>query len=522
MLALTRARATGARPPAAFAAAIERTRSLARLDVAERVESDVAPTCLDLDAAERRYLLVGTIDGGARVLDTERASSGASASVDVVCEIPGGGARASGGGRRERVDARTRSADAGHAYATSCARWLPSDTGGFFTASYDHVVKFWDANALVVASEVDVGSKCRTLALSERATARALVAVGSDDDGVKLWDPAANVIAHTLSGHRGGVSAIDWLRSSEYALATGGAEGDIRLWDIRRAGAYMIFDRHNTQPSARVDEIRDAMYAGSSVIGGTVEAGPRPASRRMADAVPEHLRADSARRCSSSGSGGGGSRKRARDGGWGGWGVGFRGRGGRFGGGGGSHSAERVVVARDGYSSVAASAHDGRVSCVKTTPCGMFLISTGLDGKIRRWDLENGLNTYAPFEDAGLALTATTCQVAITSDGERLFVPCADGRVRAYRTHKGALDAELRGHMDEVFSCAYKDGGDAELYTCGKDANVLLWRPAPASAENAHLDGDAWSEDEDETERRLVDPSSTHRSGLGYRSARRR
>ena len=147
----------------------------------------------------------------------------------------------------------------------------------------------------------------------------------------------------------------------------------------------------------------------------------------------------------------------------------------------------------------------------------MFLISTGSDGKIRRWDLENGLNTYAPFEDSGLAPTATACHVAITADGERLFVPCADARVRAYRTHTGVLDAELRGHMDEVFACAYKDGGDAELYTCGKDANVLIWRPATAARAD-DVDGDAWSDDDDDDDRRLVDPSSTHRSGLGYRA----
>ena len=224
----------------------------------------------------------------------------------------------------------------------------------------------------------------------------------------------------------------------------------------------MILDRHNTQATARVDSMRDAMSAGPSE-NGLVEAGVRPASRKMADSIPNHLRADSARRCSSSGwgrssSGGGGalggssSRKRGRNGGWGGWGVGFRGardsRNGR--------DAEALGAgafrARDGYSSVAAPAHDGQVSSLATTPCGMFLVSTGADARVRRWDLSSGLNTYTPYDDAGLIPTAAACQIAITADGERLFVPCADGRVRAFRTTSGALDCELRGHLDDVFA----------------------------------------------------------------------
>jgi len=553
MHALARARNAGTRAPDSFRVALERGLSRRPLELASRVESDVAPTCVDLETVERRYLLVGGIDGGARVYDTERRGSDercdgapepSSSGATLVCEIVGGGARPAGGRARREDAAATREAttsdEIGHAYATSCARWLPSDTGVFFTGSYDGAVKCWDANCLRVATETELATKCRAAELSARATSHSLVAIGSDDDVVRLWDPASNVIAHTLSGHRGSVHAIEWSRSNEYALATGGAEGDVRLWDIRRAGAYMILDRHNTQATARVDSMRDAMSAGPSE-NGLVEAGVRPASRKMADSIPNHLRADSARRCSSSGwgrssSGGGGalggssSRKRGRNGGWGGWGVGFRGardsRNGR--------DAEALGAgafrARDGYSSVAAPAHDGQVSSLATTPCGMFLVSTGADARVRRWDLSSGLNTYTPYDDAGLIPTAAACQIAITADGERLFVPCADGRVRAFRTTSGALDCELRGHLDDVFACAHKDGGAAELFTCGKDANVLVWTAVTASGDSAHpIDADAWSDEDDDENARFdrsgrpttaADPRRAGPRGLGYRRGR--
>ena len=553
MLALTRARNAGIRTPLAFRAAVERERTLRPLELVERIDSACAPTCVDLDACERRYLLVGGIDGSVRAYDTEAVVEGARARDDdcsrarstpeLVCVIEGGGAReanragASGTASGTASGAAATSEEIGHTYATSCVRWLPSDTGMFFSGSYDKTVKCWDANSLRSACDVELPTKCRTLALSDAATTHSLVAIGSDDNIVRLWDPASNAIAHTLSGHRGSVHAIEWLRSNEHALATGGAEGDVRLWDIRSAGAYMILDRHNTQPSARVDAIKDAMYAGAST-SGTIEAGPKPASRKMADSVPDHLRADAARRCSSSSwgrsndGGASSSSKRGRNGGWGGWGVGFRGnksargRDERD-----DASRSRLFPAGDGYSSIPAPAHDGQVSGLRITPCGMFIVSTGADGRIRRWDLSNGLNTYTPYDSAGAAPTASACQIAITADGERLYVPCTDTRVRVYRTHTGTLDAELKGHLDDVVACAYKDGGDAELFTCGKDANVLVWAPVSASASSKHsgdIDGDAWSDDDDADgaadaygrPSAVADPNRSRSAprGLGYRS----
>ena len=52
---------------------------------------------------------------------------------------------------------------------------------------------------------------------------------------------AGGNVTHTLTGHREGVWAAQWMRGSEWVLATGGGEGDIRLWDIRRAGAFMVW-----------------------------------------------------------------------------------------------------------------------------------------------------------------------------------------------------------------------------------------------------------------------------------------
>ena len=52
--------------------------------------------------------------------------------------------------------------------------------------------------------------------------------------------------------------AVHWLPGSEWVLATGGGEGAIRLWDIRRAGAFMVLDLENAT-EARQDSLRQAL-----------------------------------------------------------------------------------------------------------------------------------------------------------------------------------------------------------------------------------------------------------------------
>lgn len=48
-----------------------------------------------------------------------------------------------------------------------------------------------------------------------------------------------------------GVLTIQWSASSEWVLVTGGCDGAIRLWDIRRAGCFQVLDQSNSQLGRR-------------------------------------------------------------------------------------------------------------------------------------------------------------------------------------------------------------------------------------------------------------------------------
>lgn len=184
----------------------------------------------------------------------------------------------------------------------------------------------------------------------------------------------------------------------------------------------------------RKPELDPLEHAMTFPAEGPTPAGPAPASRKRADAVPDHLWSDDAVRCRSAGygpgkhngGGGGGSggnlaRLRYRGGaygdlayargggsgaGGGGWGMGFRRSGG--GGNGDAAGGGHGVVPDDPGGFVPVSgvgargrAHDGRVTALSCTPDGLYLVSAGTDHRLRLWDLATGRNCNAAFGPVG-------------------------------------------------------------------------------------------------------------------------
>lgn len=45
----------------------------------------------------------------------------------------------------------------------------------------------------------------------------------------------------------GGILNVEWSTSSEWVLMTGGCDGAIRFWDIRRAGCFRVLDPSQSQ-----------------------------------------------------------------------------------------------------------------------------------------------------------------------------------------------------------------------------------------------------------------------------------
>ncbi|KAI4337054.1 hypothetical protein L6164_015511 [Bauhinia variegata] len=369
---------------------------------------------LQIDLTEGRYLLSAASDASVAVYDVQRAT-----------DYDAGGLIS----RHKCIFVVDKQHELGHKYSISSAIWYPVDTGLFVTGSYDHHINVWDTNTTQVVMNFKMPGKVYRTAMSSLATSHMLIAAGTEDVQVRLCDIASGAFAHTLSGHRDGVMTAEWSTSSEWVLITGGCDGAIRFWDIRRAGCFLVLDQSRTQLGTRPPILKRSMM--------TKETKSRAAQRKLAN------------------------------------------------GSGSKHSPIGRVPAKGHAkqrlhpgllsSQDRATAHYGAVTGLKITEDSMYLLSAGSDSRLRLWDIESGCDTLVNFETLRLQ-SSKPIQLATTPDSAFVFVPCMRS-VKVFDMWSGNTRTTFRGHYECVNSCWFSVD-DQELYTGGNDRQILVWSPA--------------------------------------------
>ncbi|XP_073000380.1 WD repeat-containing protein ATCSA-1 [Typha latifolia] len=425
-----RDREDGSLLPVSFAARVQ-SRRLSSLDLSNRKEilspHHGAVNSLQVDLTEGRYLLSGASDGSAAIYDIQHATEYDSGLI----------------AKHKSLLVVDKQHSHGHKFAISTAIWYPVDTGLFITGSFDHYIKVWDTNTTQVAMDFKMPGKVYGTSMSSIATAHMLIAAGSADVQVRLCDIASGAFTHTLSGHRDGVMTLEWSTSSEWILMTGGCDGAIRFWDIRRAGCFLVLDQSRSQLGRRPP---------------FSESTPKKGSATWTTSAAQSSLARSSKLQNSTALGNGKkqlhtSRKNQ-----------ILSRG---------HAAQR---SHPGMSSShnRATAHYGAVTGLKATGDGMYLLSSGSDSRLRLWDIESGCNTLLNFEGMRLQ-TSKSLQLAVTQSSSLVFVPCM-ASVKAYNLWSGVAVHTFRGHYDLVNSCFFSLQ-DQELYTGSNDRQILVWSP---------------------------------------------
>ncbi|KAJ8539537.1 hypothetical protein K7X08_013789 [Anisodus acutangulus] len=401
---------------------------------------------LQVDLTEGRYLLSSASDASVAAYDVQRAT-----------EYDGSGLIA----KHKHIFLVDKQHEQGHKYAISTAIWYPIDTGLFITGSYDHYVNVWDTNTTQVVINFKMPGKVYKTAMSPVATSHMLIAAGSEDVQIRLCDISSGAFAHTLSGHRDGVMSVEWSASSEWVLVTGGRDGAIRFWDIRRAGCFRVLDQSHSQLGRRPTLLTRSTANKSSTLksssgGPSSSAKGRPSQKKMGNGVNIKQSAI-ARQVRGAG------KQRLHPG---------------------------MLSSQD-----RATAHYGAVNGLKVTNDGMYLLSAGSDSRLRLWDIESGCNTLVNYETSRLQATKAI-QLAISHDSSLAFVPCMS-TTKAFDLWSGKMMMDLRGHYENVNCCLY-NSLDQELYTGGNDRKILVWSPSEVTTEELEgRDGQAFAIDQD-------------------------
>lgn len=409
---------------------------------------------LQVDLTEGRYLLSGGSDASVAVYDVQRAT-----------EYVGSGLVA----KHKNILLVDKQHEQGHKYAVSSAIWYPVDTGLFVTGSYDHFINVWDTNTTQVVMNFKMPGKVYKTAMSTLSTSHMLIAAGTEDVQVRLCDIASGAFSHTLSGHRDGVMAVEWSTSSEWVLLTGGCDGAIRFWDIRRAGCFSVLNQSNTQLGRRSPLLQRVITNKAS----TSKSSSVGTSSKSRTAQRKHVNASGSKHSSV-------TKK--------------------------NFSQEKASAGKRLHPGLISSqdrstAHYGAVIGLKMTSDGLYLLSAGSDSRLRLWDVESCCNTLVNFDIVRLQ-TSKTIQLAVSPDSDLVFVPCMS-TVKAFSMWSGRTMLSFRSHYDNVNSCWYNEQ-DQELYTGGSDRQILVWSPFKSNFEHEDewnskqqgvaLDQDNWSD----------------------------
>ncbi|KAJ6790007.1 hypothetical protein PWT90_03796 [Aphanocladium album] len=369
-------------------------------------------SALEVEKFDGRLMISGGADGSIKIWDLENAPSPhAIHTFKPAMSIA-----------RSTQDARS-STNRGHSHGVTHLAFYPFDAGAFLSSSFDKTLKLWSMPRAALSAEFPLNATIYSHSTSPIAD-HLLVACATQHSNVRLVDLKSGAAVQALVAHGGPVLSTAWSPQYEYILASGHADGKVRIWDIRRAGGVV----------AQLDQ-EDSL--------GVVHRFALAAANGADWSRQPHFRA-------------------------------------------------------------AAQAHDEAVNGIKWTDDGRYIVTAGLDRKIRVWDADTGANTLASFGSIVQNQHAKTANMLLSPSGlcssNDVLVWANDQEMLVLDLHDGTVITRLRGPgvanpvgprsaeigRNRITTMAWRGAGGSGCRTLGP---VMGGAQSLGTIYSAHLDG---------------------------------
>jgi WD40 repeat protein len=223
-----------------------------------------------------------------------------------------------------------------------------------------------------------------------------LVASGSADNTVRLWDAATGRELRSLAGHKSYVRAVAFSPDGR-TLASGSIDGSVRRWDVATG-----------QQGTPIEGVGGVISLAFSPDGRALAAGTLEGEVKLLDAAAwKETRTLAARQNQVA------SLAFSSD--------------GRTLASGGKDGSVKLWEAESGRETLTLAGHAGLVKSVAFSPDGQMLASASFDGTVKVWKTADGAEARTLRGFAGKAVA-----VAFTPDGRTLLAASSDRSVRVF------------------------------------------------------------------------------------------
>ena len=265
-----------------------------------------------------------------------------------------------------------------------------------------------------------------------------LLASGSSDATIRLWDVKTGNRLHTLTGHRYGVYSVSFSPDGSL-LASGSRDDTIRLWDVKTGKRLHTLTGHN-------DNVRSVSF---SPDGSLLASGSSDDTMGLWDVkTGSHLRTLT------------GDRGDVLS-------VSFSPDGSLL----ASGRLDRTIRLWDVRtgSHLRTLTHGGVVTSVSFSPDSSLLASGSWDDTIRLWDVRTGKRVRTLTGHSSFVTS-----VSFSPDGSLLASGSWDDTIRLWDVRTGKRLHTLTGHRSDVYSVSFSPDGTT-LASGSQDNTIRLW-----------------------------------------------